>query len=185
MGIRKLFLSTVVVITAATAVPASADNEQVLVAVNNGLAGTLAIEASGEGEDWNGEWDAGNPHYKIDADCTFNGVLTPDNTLIVNVYGTATSYADDPLRVQQLTYVKCEINNLAAGGTNVYDDANFMANGPHTTAVGSTVLTVDGPKEWPVLPITICTSGFALFGNEYPKFLRLKRTCRTPDGSAA
>ncbi len=179
MRIRDLAVAAVALATLATGSPASAEQVQVLAGYNNGLAGTIAAEATAE-EGAEGTDAPGGGKYHVIADCTFAGVLTPNNSLIVEFWGTANSSADDVTRVPQITFINCEITN----GIDT-TSTDILLNGNTSATAGSTLLSVDGAKEWAVLPITVCTSAYALFGNIDPKLVRLRRTCKTPDGTAS
>lgn len=140
----------------------------------------------GEGEDADGVAllpppDRELKKYRIKADCEFNGVLTPNNTLAVNVYGNADATGPAGAPPPLLTVIGCEISNVPSGGTNrLYRD--FATNGPHSSVADSTVLT-DVP-EWDVRPVTVCVSGFAIFGPMPLRWVTLRTKCRTPDGEA-
>ncbi len=167
MGVRKLMLAVVGVATVATMSSAAADYTQTEVAgFNNGLTGAIAVD---------GTLTAAPMFYKVVPECTFAGVLTPNNTLIVEFAGTATASTNDVVRVPQITYIKCKIKSGTLETT-----ADGLVNGSHAGTAGSTALDPSGPKEWPVSPVTVCASGAAIFGNINPVVVFVSETCKTP-----
>ncbi len=113
--------------------------------------------------------------YNLGVGCGFGGVLTPNNTIIVEFGGEADSASLDATRPPQLTYIKCKIKNSFGHETT----ADLLTNGAASVTAGSTLLDTSGPKEWPVADVTVCASGAAIFGNADPIFVTSPETCQT------
>ncbi len=133
---------------------------------NDGIRGSVTVE---------GDCSSGPNRYAVDASCTFAGVLTPNNTLIVEYGGTATLRSNDLLRLPQITHIRCRIKNSTEDS-----DFDVLANGPASAAAGSTLLDDDGAKEWAVEDVTVCVSGLGLWGNFDPVQVDLIEHCTTP-----
>ncbi len=169
MRVRKLVATVGALVAVAATQPASA--EDTTLGANTGLAGFVAASID--------QQVAGSAvPYRVSGECKFAGALTPANTLIVG-YGGAT-VASGPIGkvTPLLTTVRCEINN-ASGNVQARDIA---LNGSAAAIADSTLLATSGPKEWPVEDITVCVSGFGIWGPTPVYIVELPRTCQTPNG---
>jgi hypothetical protein len=159
---------------AATVTPAQADEE---VGVNVGIAGTVA------GHHVEAEVSAGTA-FAIDGQCTFDAQLTPppSASLIVNFGGAvwASGSGLTEATAPELTDVTCRLTNVPAGGTNTMS-STIRTNGPVSAVADSTALATNGPKLWPVLPLTVCVSGVSYFGPINPRAVTLPEKCKPVD----
>lgn len=175
MRIRRLVAALACGALAMSTAPANADD--LTVGVHVTISGTVAGMNIEEEEQIGATIQA--PAYKIVGSCTFGGVLTPNNTLIVEFGGAVVATGPTSVTVPLLTAVDCEINNFNQGHNNMHH-RDFSLNGPASAIADSTLTS--GTPEWPVAPITICVSGFAIFGPTPVRILELTKRCETPFG---
>ncbi len=134
----------VVVATAAAVLMASAPAayaDKTVTAFNTGWAGWIFSQ-------WTpADTDAPDPPVRMASQCEFVAVPTPAGVRVV-FGGTATVVPMAPQPLPVTTTVECEVNNFAAGGSNV-QTASATTAGASAAAAGSS-------PEWPNLAVTLC-----------------------------
>lgn len=153
---------------AALALPgvASAEDAQQGVNVGTQIAGTIIETVITGLPDAKRSEDSPGPGYSLTGECTFWGVLTPNNRLQITYAGY--DVAEGP-QIPQLTYIKCTVANQHGQTAS-----SEFANGGPISQTGSAA----GP--WFVSPITVCIEGFAVFGPTPVNVIRLQKSCATP-----
>jgi hypothetical protein len=162
MSPRKLIAALAIAATSFTTA-AYADDAQKGVNVDAQFAGSIIATVIGDSPVAKGE-QAG-PGYVMTGNCTFAGVLTPNNRLQVAFGGHAE--ATGP-QLTQLTYVKCSVSNQDA-----QSDSSEFANG------GAVSQTAKTTSPWKVSPILVCVEGFAVYGPTPVTIVTMVKQCNT------
>ncbi len=166
---NRMLKGAVLLTAMALAVPAYAEEEGQ--GFNNG---TVGIVVASDVYDITSPDDK-SEKFAIGGDCDFEGVIVPvgqpGGGQIVRFTGTVTSAGP---AVPIVTNITCEIFNAFGN----YHSQDLQLNGNSATVVGSTLN--DETTIWPLQPITVCTSGKAVYGPDPVREITLRRKCKTP-----
>jgi hypothetical protein len=125
-------------------------------------AATLASPASAAGADDVAGW------------CTFTGTTTPDGLLQFAYGGHAVATSTSGLPPTQ-TVLTCTIESPAQG---LPGESPTLTHSVTAGSPGAAVAVAETTPPWPVRPVRVCASGYAIFGPVDPLEVAMAEECR-------
>jgi hypothetical protein len=106
--------------------------------------------------------------------CTFTGSTTPDG-LMQYAYGGRAVATSTSARPPEETVLTCTIESPAQG---LPGEAPTLTRSITVAGVGPTAAAADTTPAWPVRPVRVCVSGYAVFDPVMPVQVPIDEQCR-------